>query len=151
MGVISRLHKDFKLEQYDTLSEIERIKGEEKLLKFAESIGFEVPKEYVEIAGESKGLEIHIGDNVYIRVWDAEWCVEMNEAYNIPEFSPNSLAVGDDEGGNCLIYLEGIKGNGLYLSGYGDLGAEGAEYVSKTLEDLLVRGEGVEKIIGEDY
>lgn len=142
-----QLYKGFKLEPYETLSELERVKGEINLINYAEKIGVEVPKEYLEIVGESTGYEIGIGDNVYIRIWDAEWCVEMNDAYAIPEFSPNSLAIGDDEGGKFLIYLVGDKGYGLYLSECGNLGSEEAEFISKTLTDFLLKGGGVNTIL----
>ena len=39
----------------------------------------------------------------------------MNESYEIQDYIPNSLAVGDDEGGNALIYFEGAEGFGLYI------------------------------------
>ena len=35
-------------------------------------------------------------------------CIEMNEAYDIQGFMLASLAIGDDEGGNALIYGKGV-------------------------------------------
>ncbi|MGP3781155.1 hypothetical protein ACTWKC_12095 [Bacillus sp. 4A_MP3] len=54
----------------------------------------------------------------------------MNESYEIQDYIPNSLAVGDDEGGNALIYFEGAEGFGLYIVGFGDLDPEEAVKVA---------------------
>ena len=69
----------------------------------------------------------------------------MNESYEIQDYIPNSLAVGDDEGGNALIYFEGAEGFGLYIVGFGDLDPEEAVKVASSLNDLLIQDTGIEK------
>lgn len=66
----------------------------------------------------------------------------MNSAYEIQKYIPDSLAIGDDEGGQALLYMNGIQGFGLYLCGFGDLDPETAMFVAPTLNSFLVEGNG---------
>lgn len=119
----------------------------EILENFTKEIGVNLPQDYKEIVKKASDIVIRVDNEIVIRIWGAEWCVNLNEAYSIPEFSPNSLAIADNGGGKCLIYLEGSKGNGLYYTGFGDLDKETAVYLAPTLTDLLVKGEGVQRLL----
>lgn len=70
----------------------------------------------------------------------------MNEAYNIQENIPNSLAIADDEGGNALIYATGEKGFGLYVIAFNDLDVDELQYVASSLGDLLIKNIGIDVI-----
>lgn len=71
----------------------------------------------------------------------------MNEAYNIQDSIPNSLAIGDDEGGNALIYANGINNFGLYLVAFNDLEIDEMKFISYSLVDLLHNAVGIEVIL----
>ena len=71
----------------------------------------------------------------------------MNEAYHIQKYIPQSLAIGDDEGGNALIYATGQEGFGVYVVAFNDLDIDEMKYVSDSLISLLVNGMGVETLI----
>ena len=74
----------------------------------------EVPHEYIEIIKEKTVIEIEINKKKYLRIWGAAGCMEMNEAYNIQQYISKSLAIGDDECCNALLYANGHNGFGLF-------------------------------------
>ena len=71
----------------------------------------------------------------------------MNVAYKIQKYIPCSLAIADDEECNVLIYATGKNGFGLYVVSISDLEIDEMIYVSQSLADLLVHGEGIDTII----
>ena len=75
-----------------------------------------------------------------------EGCLEMDEAHGISDYIPGAIPIGDDEGGKALIYMTGNKGWGLYLSGFGDLDAEDAQWIASNLRELLCECVGKEKL-----
>lgn len=70
----------------------------------------------------------------------------MNDAYNIQENIPNSLAIADDEGGKALIYTIGEKGFGLYVIAFNDLDVDELQYVASSLSDLMINNVGIDVI-----
>jgi len=58
----------------------------------------------------------------------------MNEAYHIQQYIPDSLAIGDDECGNALLYTEGNYGFGVYIVSFGNLGIDEMVYIADSLE-----------------
>lgn len=137
----------------EELSNLYSIEGKEdpaneeeiQLLKNYSSI--EVPLDYLEIVRQATEVEINVNNQKYIRIWKPTGCIEMNENYNIQEFIPNSLAIGDDEGGSTLIYLNGTEGFGLYITGFGDLDADDAVKIAPCLRDLLVDNIGIDRLL----
>lgn len=100
-----------------------------------------VPPEYVSIIRRHAELELSVSGTGYLRIWGAGGCVEMNEAYQIQKYIPGSLAIGDDGGGNVLLYTAGEAG--LYAVPLNDLGTDGLTRIADSLAALLVGGEGV--------
>lgn len=121
--------------------------NEEEIKSLTEFSPINVPSDYLDIVSEATEVEINVSGEKYIRIWSPAGCVEMNESYEIQDYIPDSLAVGDDEGGNALIYFEGKGGFGLYIVGFGDLDAEEAVKVAASLNDLLINDIGIEKIL----
>lgn len=107
MGIIDRMDERLRME---TRNEEESL---EVLHRFVKVEGLKIPEEYINVIKEGSDMEISVDDEMYIRIWGAEGCVEMNEAYNIQAELPNSLAIGDDEGGSAIIYMKGKKGKGF--------------------------------------
>ena len=43
----------------------------------------------IEIIKEKTELEIQVDDKKYIRIWGANGCIEMNDAYHIQKYIPD--------------------------------------------------------------
>jgi hypothetical protein len=111
----------------------------------------EVPSDYLEVVREAAEVEIRVklrepDYSMYIRIWSPSSCIDMNEAHLIQHYMPGSLAIGDDEGGGVIFYLNGKDGFGLYITGFGDLDAEVAVKIAPSLRDLLVHNTGIERV-----
>ncbi len=140
MSILRNLHPGFVLAASESAATEDAI---ERLREFA-SVG--VPEDYEDIVREATEPEIQLRDHIYIRVWSPDGCIEMNDAYEVQAAIPNSLAVGDDEGGRAFIYMTGSQGFGLYIVGFGALAVEEADFVAPSLKDLLTEGIGVENL-----
>ena len=71
----------------------------------------------------------------------------MNEAYFIQKYIPNSLAIGDDEDGNTIIYAEGKNGFGVYAVAFNDLDINEMIFISKSLKEILIFAKGIQTLI----
>lgn len=141
MSIIQSMNKSFKIDANEFASTKDEI---QTLIKFSK---IKVPIEFIEIISEQTEIEISINNEKYIRIWGAKNCIEINEAYNIQKYIPNSLAIGDDEGGNALIYIKQKKDCGLYLVAFNDLEIEEVKFISNSLYDLLHDGIGINVIL----
>ncbi|WP_054950748.1 hypothetical protein [Numidum massiliense] len=108
-----------------------------------------VPTDYFDIVRQATEVEINVDNKKYIRIWGPLGCIEMNKAYNIQEFIPESLAIGDDEGGGVLMYLNGSRGFGLYITDFGNLDVDDAVMIAPNLHSLFVENIGVDRFL--DY
>lgn len=107
----------------------------------------DVPEEYIDIVREATEVEIKVKDEMYIRIWSPLGCIEMNEAYFVQKYLPKSLAIGDDEGGGALVYLDGKNGFGVYLCRFADLDINEAIKIAPSLKDLLVNNIGIDVVM----
>jgi hypothetical protein len=116
-----------------------------ELIKFSP---IPVPEFYLEMIRQGSDFEILVDNKMYIRVWGADGCLEMNPAYGIQEKAGVCLAIGDDEGGMALALVPGsVKfAAGLYLVDFAVLDIEDSTYIAESLEDLLINGTGAERI-----
>lgn len=140
MSVLKNLSNNFRIDTSKPASSSEEIN---KLINFSD---IQIPKDFLEIIMEMTEIEINVDEKKYIRIWGADGCIEMNTAYNIVESIPNSLAIGDDEGGNALIYTTGQNGFGLYLIAFNDLDIDELQYVSDSLSDFFINNIGIDVI-----
>jgi len=113
----------------------------DKLIQYSK-IG--VPLEFLEIIKERTELEILVNNEKYIRIWGANGCIEMNDAYHIQKYIPDSLAIGDDECSNAVLYANGNNGFGVYMVSFGDLGVDEMVYIADSLEAFFVNEEGID-------
>ena len=141
MSIICELNKAFRIDASCNASEEKEI---DQLVKFAE---IKIPNEYLEIIRERTEIEINIYNEKYLRIWGANGCMEMNEAYYIQKYIPFSLAIGDDEDGNAILYVNGKNGFGVYAVAFNDLEEEEMRFISKSLRDLLVYEKGIEVLM----
>lgn len=140
MSLLNRLSSNYRIDASKSASNDEEIKN---LIEFSK---IKIPEDFLKVITELTEIEINVDEKKYIRIWGADGCIEMNDAYNIQENIPNSLAIADDEGGNALIYTTGEKGFGLYLIAFNDLDVDELQYVADSLSDLLINNTGIDVI-----
>ena len=139
--MINKLNTMYRIDASNNPSEEREI---EELIKYS---SIPVPNEYLELIRKISEVEISIQDRKYIRIWGADGCIEMNKAYFIQKYIPNSLAIGDDEEGNAIMYAKGENGFGIYLVAFNNLDMDDMVFISKSLKDILISGNGVEKLL----
>ncbi|MEX3745737.1 MULTISPECIES: SMI1/KNR4 family protein [Lysinibacillus] len=141
MSIFDEISTMFSIEYKESPATERQIK---ELMDFST---IEVPADYIEFIKVATEVEINVKNEMYIRIWGPADSIEMNEAYYIQKYIPNSLAIGDDEGGNALIYLEGKRGFGLYMVGFGNLNIVDAVLIAPSLTDLLVNNFGLDQVM----
>lgn len=141
IDVLGNLIHAFRIAAAENASDEETIAS---LIAFSEIV---VPTEYLNLIRKHSELELMVCGTRTIRIWGASGCIEMNEAYHIQKYIPQSLAIGDDEDGNALIYATGREGFGVYAVAFNDLEAEEMKYISDSLVSLLVNGKGVQTLV----
>ena len=120
---------------------------EEEIKSLCEFSIIDIPDDYLEIIRQASDIEFNVNDQRYIRIWGASVCIEMNEAYDVQKHLPNSLAIGDDEGGGALIHLQGKDGLGIYYNRFADLDIEEAVKIAPSLTELLINNVGVDTLL----
>ena len=113
----------------------------DELIQFSK---IDVPEEFIQIIKQKTELEIQVDDKKYIRIWGANGCIEMNAAYSIQKYIPNSLAIGDDECCNVMLYASGHEGFGVYMVSLSDLDVDKMVFIANSLEDFFVKGKGLD-------
>lgn len=119
VDIIENLNKCFRISVHKHASRYEDV---EALLNFSD---ITIPNDYLSI----------------VRVMTE---VEILNAHQIQKYIPNSLAIGDDEGGMALIVMSGARGFGLYTVGFGGLDANDARFIAPSLSKFLIGAEGAE-------
>jgi hypothetical protein len=120
---------------------------EKEILELKKFSSIEIPDEYIDLMRQATEMEIKVKERRYIRIWSLKGCIEMNNAYRIQSYIPSSLAIGDDEGGNAIIYGSGGEGFGLYAVSFSDLDISEAILIAPTLYDLLENNVGIEILL----
>ena len=138
MSILGKMSKSFKITMSDIKSSDIEI---DELIQYSK---IDIPLEFLEIIKERTELEILVNGVKYIRIWGANGCIEMNDAYHIQKYIPNSLAIGDDECSNAVLYANGNNGFGVYMVSFGDLGIDEIVYIADSLEAFLVNEEGID-------
>ncbi len=126
MDILNHLNEEYEIVLSEPASTEEEI---QKLIEFSE---IEVPEEYLSIIRQKSDLTIFVKNCEYERniyIMGADMCFDMNQAYEIQKWIPNSLVIGHGEGGELLLYATGSNGFGVYTVGCGDLDIEDAIYL----------------------
>lgn len=138
MSILNKISKSFKLAASDTKSSDGEI---DALIQYAK---IDIPLEFLEIIKEKTEIEILVNNEKYIRIWGANGCIEMNDAYDIQKYIPDSLAIGDDECSNAVLYAYGKNGFGVYIVPFNDLGVDELVYICDSLEAFFVNEKGMD-------
>ncbi|MFP3847193.1 SMI1/KNR4 family protein [Priestia filamentosa] len=123
---------------------------EESIERLKEFSPIDVPEDYLSIIRKGTDVEIFVkleneDFDMYIRFWGADFVVSENEALNL-EFLSDSLIIGDNEGGQVIVYTTGPEGFGVYLTGYGVLDKNESTFIALSLEDFLTKNVGIERL-----
>lgn len=140
MNLLEKMTSAFRIDASQKASNEQEIK---QLIEFSP---IAVLDEYLAIIRNITDVEINVSGKIYIRIWGAKFCIEMNQAHMIQHYIPNSLAIGDDEGENILLYTDGTQGFGLYAVGFGDLEYEEMMYIAPSLTALLTKNQGLNMV-----
>lgn len=143
MSILKKISDKYRIDEFASASTTEEIN---KLTKFS---SIEIPEDYLDLIRVKTEIEINVSGEKYIRIWGADGCIEMNEAYEIQKHIPNSLAIADDEGDNALIYATGTNGFGLYIIPFNDLDVDELKFIANSLSDLLILNIGINVVINE--
>lgn len=138
MNILSKMSKSFELVESDEKSSDAEIN---ELIHYSK---IDVPFEFIEIIKEKTELEILVNNEKYIRVWGAKGCIEMNSAHHIQKYIPDSLAIGDDECSNAVLYANSSNGFGIYMVSFGDLDVNEMVYIADSLEAFFVKEKGID-------
>ena len=138
MNILCKMSKSFELVASDEKSSDAEIN---ELIHYSK---IDVPFEFIEIIKEKTELEILVNNEKYIRVWGAKGCIEMNSAHHIQKYIPDSLAIGDDECSNAVLYANGSNGFGIYMVSFGDLDVNEMVYIADSLEAFFVKEKGID-------
>ena len=104
----------------------------------------DLPAEFLELMGEATDVELSYCGR-YLRLYGPAGCVEMDEAYAISSRIPQAITVGDNGGGEAIVF---VPGRGLHRVGYGALFADELVYIARTLDDLLVQARAHPEAVG---
>lgn len=137
--ILSRLGPNFEVAGVKAAASL----AELDLLRSASCIP--VPSDYFFLVSEATDVELLIRGKRCLRIWSPRRAIEMNAAYCIQDYLPNSLAFGDDEGGTVLVFMTGLEGFGVYLAEFGNLDADDARFVSSSLHGLLLNEQGIHR------
>ncbi len=138
------------LDQANHLIEIasfEAGSSETEIARLKDFSPVDLPDDYLGIISEKTEVEIGLKNSMYIRIWSAEGCIEMNEAYQIQSYLPDALAFADDENCNVFLFTTGKNGKGIYRVSLSDLEIEEMVYIADSLSDFFIKGIGMDTVI----
>lgn len=144
MSILDSLNKIYTIELKDRPATLEEIS---QLQKFSH---INLPFDYINFLKQATNVELSTLNGLIIRIWGitgTSGVIELNEAYHVQQYIPNSLVIGDDGGDMALLFLDNRDGVGLYLAEFGDLDVESAVKLAPTLSDFLVNNVGVENLL----
>ncbi|MEZ6046987.1 MAG: hypothetical protein R3C11_15680 [Planctomycetaceae bacterium] len=139
--LLDNLHSRIRLVNFAPSSSPEEIK------KMKSVSPIEIPDDYLSLITMGTNFEFQIDQKSCFRIWGAEGCLEMNEAYHIQENLGDAWAIGDDEGSSALIYVLKNDERGLYLSGFGWLDPEDITFTARSLTDIVTLGAGLDVLV----
>lgn len=102
----------------------------------------QIPDEFINLISQATEIELMSSDCCF-RIWGASGCIEMNQAYDIQKYIPDSLAIGDNEAGSILTYAQKNGSSALYLISLSNLDMNDAVLVSKTLNEVIFQGKNI--------
>lgn len=110
---------------------------EEELELFKKKMQIELPNDYIKLLGNANGFLAEDG----IKIYGIDELIERNETFEVIEYAPGYVAIGDDSGGR--VFLMKAQENEKRIisvdSGYMNPN-DMPEIVTENLEDWLMDG-----------
>jgi SMI1 / KNR4 family (SUKH-1) len=124
----------------DRLSEVAHLKpgcSDTELRDAEGALGFRLPESYVELLKLSNGLHA-LNDRVVL--FSASELDERNSTYEVGEYAPGWVMIGDDSGGRAILLNARQDPIGVFIVGTGSMVPDDAEQLAPTIESWLDRG-----------
>jgi hypothetical protein len=120
-----------------TVARLENACTEEELRDAESALGLPFPPTYAELLRLSNGLYA-LNDRVIL--YAARELQERNSTYEVDEYAPGWLMIGDDSGGRAVLLSARQDPPGVFIVGTGSMVPEDAEQLAPTLETWLEAG-----------
>jgi hypothetical protein len=128
--VLDKLHTDVRV--------LARQGGAQTSELAALSVRFpELPATFLNLFGSATERELSYR-GAYIRFYGPRGCLEMDRAYQISARIPGAVVVGDNGGGEAIVFMPASPGPGLFRVGYGVLVIDELIPIAPSPEALLV-------------
>lgn len=101
-----------------------------------------IPDEFIELIRQATEIEF-VSPDCCFRIWGASGCLEMNRAYEVQNHIPKCIAIGDNESGFILVYVEKNASLGLHLISLSNLDIDDSILISGTLNELIHQGKNI--------
>ncbi len=142
MNILVNLDGSFKVE----LGE-EYKASDLNFLELEKNIDFKLPQDYIELTSDGIDKVFYLTNGVCMQLYGIGSVDFLYEDYDFKEYLPNCFPIGDNMSGYFYLYYRGESGVGIYSVPYSPLEEDYVEFVSQSLTDLLVRGQGVNNLI----
>ncbi|PHV12240.1 SMI1/KNR4 family protein [Chitinimonas sp. BJB300] len=116
------------------VAEINKGATQNELISLEVQLGNSIPSEYRTLLENANGFALKNG----LIVYPTAEIFERNETFEVTEYAPGYLAIGDDSGGRAILIS--IEGNGVYLVDQGSMDPDEFELLSPTLSDWILQG-----------
>ncbi|MDQ1922140.1 SMI1/KNR4 family protein [Massilia pseudoviolaceinigra] len=122
------------MDHLTTVAQINPPVAEDLIGRVEAQLGMSLPGPYLELLRSANGMRFDNGLVVYA----AEEVVERNETFEVKNYAPGYVAIGDDSGGRAVMMS--LKSGRLMMAGIGDMDADMMEPCSKGLHSWVADG-----------
>lgn len=102
------------------------------------------PDALAELMQEAAELELSYRGR-YLRLYGPSGCIDMDEAYAISVRIPGAIGIGDNGGGEAIVFL---PGEGIHRVSYGAIDPDEVQFVAGSFEEPLVEASVAPEAIG---
>ena len=93
-----------------------------------------IPLEYWHLLTAADGFGLKNG----IKIYASDEVVERNDTFEVAEYAPEYLAIGDDSGGRAIMIP--YSGKGVYIVDQGSMDPDEMQFVSESLSAWVSSG-----------
>ncbi|WP_086929577.1 SMI1/KNR4 family protein [Agarilytica rhodophyticola] len=104
------------------------------IIEIEERLSLKLPSEYIKLLKQADGFFLDNG----ITVYSSKDICERNETFEVQDYAPGHLAIGDDSGGlSILINLENEK---IFSVDQGSMDVDDMTLIGNSLSNWLLNG-----------
>jgi hypothetical protein len=119
--------------QLAQIADIQDAATDQQIAEAENELGIKFPEEYKLLLTSSDGLFA----NDLVKLYSTEEIAERNSTYEIAQYLPGYLMIGDDSGGYGIFLDNGSSPSPVYLMGHGSLLLSEAIVLASTLTDWI--------------